>query len=114
MLEVLFSVASRIRRESDILSAWFIPWSRSNGTGPSENTASEPVSITRRHDFPLFYLLLDHVARNGRAGEFARMGVLYILEVLSRSEELERWVIEGDMATMLASGLGALYSQLSR
>lgn len=114
MLEVLFSVASRIRRESDILPTWFIPWSQGDGTGAFEDTGSEPASITRRQDFPLFYLLLDHIARNGRAGEFARMGVLYIIEISSPSEELERWVVEGDMATMLASGLGALYSQLSR
>ena len=114
MLEVLFSVASSIRRESDILSTWFMPQIRGDSMGASEHTASEPARITRTQDFPLFYLLLDHVARSGRVGEFARMGVLYIIEISSRSEELERWVVESDIAMMLASGLGALYSQLSR
>lgn len=114
MLEVLFSIASRIRLEPDILPTWFMPRNLGDGTGDSRQPASEPARVTRRQDFPLFYLLLDHIAHNGRAGEFARMGVLYVIEASSRSEELERWVVEGDMATMMASGLGALYSQLSR
>lgn len=47
-------------------------------------------------------------------GDFARTGLLYIIEAASSTGELERWIAESDLATLMASGLGALYSQLSR
>ena len=62
----------------------------------------------------MFYLLLDYVHHDGRVGDFARTGLLYIIEAASSSVELERWIVESDLATLMASGLGALYSQLSR
>lgn len=30
------------------------------------------------------------------------------------AQDLEQWIVESDLATLMASGLGALYSQLSR
>lgn len=104
MLEVLFGVASKIRIEPRILSIWFRP--------PLEDLPES--SRVRSLEFPLFYLLLNFVPREGRCGEFARMGLLYLLETVSVSSKLERWIVEGDMAALMASGLGALYSQLSR
>ncbi len=50
----------------------------------------------------------------GRVGDFARTGLLYIIEAASSSIDLEQWIVESDLATLMASGLGALYSQLSR
>ena len=47
-------------------------------------------------------------------GDFARTGLLYIIESASSSKALETWIVESDLATIMASGLGALYSQLSR
>jgi hypothetical protein len=70
--------------------------------------------VTNKEDFPLFYLLIDYVHHEGRVGDFSRTGLLYIVESASTSEELERWIVESDLATLMASGLGALYSQLSR
>lgn len=50
----------------------------------------------------------------GRVGDFARTGLLYIIEAAYTSGDLEKWIVESDLATLMASGLGALYSQLSR
>ena len=114
IVEVLFSIASRTRLEPKILPAWFRPKNPNDMSDVAVNRQHNPENASRKEDFPLFYLLLHHVPYQARAGEFARMGVLYIIELASRSEDLERWIVEGDMATLVASGLGALYSQLSR
>ncbi|KAJ8102093.1 Retinoic acid induced 16-like protein-domain-containing protein [Lipomyces tetrasporus] len=66
------------------------------------------------NDFPLFYFLLEFIHHDGRAGEFARTGLLYIVESAWPSSPLEQWIIDSDFGTLMASGLGALYSQLSR
>jgi len=65
-------------------------------------------------DFPLFDLLIDFVHNEAPVGEFARTGLLCIIEAASSSRELEKWIVESDLATLMSSGLGALYSQLSR
>ena len=110
MVEVLFGVASRLRFEPHVLRVWFRP----EKPEEDEEELSESERRTRREQFPLFYILLDYVPVEGRAGEFARMGLLYIIETAAASQDLERWIVEGDIAALMASGLGALYSQLSR
>ncbi|KAK2756674.1 hypothetical protein FQN54_005120 [Arachnomyces sp. PD_36] len=116
LVELLFGVANNIRLQPEILHAWFAP----QGNYNSENyqaaipNGGEFAGATRKEDFPLFYLLIDYVHHDGRPGDFARTGLLYIIEAASRSKDLERWLIESDLATLMATGLGALYSQLSR
>ena len=105
IVELLFGIATKIRLQPEILPAWFT--SRPQGKDGT-NTR------TQRNDFPLFYLLIDYVHHEGRSGDFARTGLLYTIEAAALSSELETWVIESDLATLMASGLGALYSQLSR
>lgn len=118
LVELLFGVANNIRLQPAILPAWFNPRSSSNNgetrTGSSGGGGKVFAGATRKDDFPLFYLLIDYVHREGRAGDFARTGLLYLIETASRSENLERWLIESDLATLMATGLGALYSQLGR
>lgn len=114
LVELLFGVANKIRLQTEILPAWFVPGREvDRPTGLSDET-KEFAGATRKNDFPLFYLLIDYVHHEGRAGDFARTGLLYIIETASQSKDLERWLIESDLATLMASGLGALYSQLSR
>lgn len=72
------------------------------------------VGVSQKDDSPLCYPLIDRVHHDGRIGDFARTGLLYILEATGRSPNLEEWVMSSDLATLMASGLGALYSQLSR
>ncbi|KAI5306249.1 hypothetical protein KEM55_008669, partial [Ascosphaera atra] len=134
LVELMFGVANNIRLRPEILPAWFHP-SRSTtptGTDAAQKSATDEggsptvveteaereerefAGATRKEDFALFYLLIDHVHHVDRSGDFARTGLLYIIETASRSKDLERWLVESDLATLMATGLGALYSQLSR
>lgn len=119
LVELLFGVANNIRLQPEILPAWFAP--RNEGLEGQESggqrqsvSGKEFEGATRKDDFPLFYLLVEYVHHEGRAGDFARTGLLYLIETASRSKNLERWLIESDLATLMATGLGALYSQLGR
>lgn len=120
LIELLFGVSNNIRLQPSILPAWFAPRSSdaegagNNGDAEEALGGKEFAGATRKDDFPLFYLLLDYVHHEGRAGDFARTGLLYLIEAASRSKILEKWLIESDLATLMATGLGALYSQLGR
>ncbi|PKY01750.1 hypothetical protein P168DRAFT_274372 [Aspergillus campestris IBT 28561] len=112
LVELLFGVANNIRLQPHILSAWFAPRSDEEEREPRTSVGAEFAGAMRKDDFPLFYLLVEYVHHAGRAGDFARTGLLYLIETASRSKDLERWLIESDLATLMATGLGALYSQL--
>jgi hypothetical protein len=112
-VELLFSIASKIRSSPGILRVWFTN-SASEGGYESLEPRERFAGVTNKEDFPLFYLLIDYVHQEGKVGDFARTGLLYIVEAASSSAALERWIVESDLATLMASGLGALYSQLSR
>ena len=105
ILEVLFGVAAKLRLQPKLLPAWFKTQTLDD-TGFGTKADKEV--------FPLFYLTLDYVHHDGRVGDFAKTGLLYIIESATHSEALEKWIVESDLATLMASGLGALYSQLSR
>ncbi|KAL8818741.1 MAG: hypothetical protein Q9223_002689 [Gallowayella weberi] len=109
IVELLFSVAAKLRQQAEFPLAWFRPdidteRSQSPGTGNS---------TSRSQECPLIYMLLDYIHCDGKVGDFARTGLLYILESAGRSHKLENWIIESELATMMASGLGALYTKLS-
>ncbi|KAL1626331.1 hypothetical protein SLS56_006915 [Neofusicoccum ribis] len=113
IVELLFGIAAKIRLEPELLPVWF----SSRGKVDSDGGMVQQVGfagIIRKEDFPLCYQLIDHVHHEGRIGDFARTGLLYIFETASKSADLEQWIVESDLATLMASGLGALYSQLSR
>ena len=113
IVELLFRVASRIKIQPSLVSTWFRPQRMLSGdTGAQEH--DRKLGVLDKDVFPLFYLTLNYVHHEGRIGEFARTALLYIIETTSQSEALERWIVESDLATLMASGLGALYSQLSR
>lgn len=108
IVEVLFAIASKLRLQPNLLPTWFRP----NTTAGERDLG--PHTRKDKDVFPLFYFTLDYVHHDGRVGDFARTGLLYIIESASHSEALESWIVESDLATLMASGLGALYSQLSR
>lgn len=111
--EVLFGIAAKIRLQPHLLRTWF-----RMGAATSDNAHEAGVvrhtGIAAKDAFPLFYLTLDYVHHDGKVGDFARTGLLYVIESAATSELLEKWIVESDLATLMASGLGALYSQLSR
>jgi hypothetical protein len=110
IVELLFGIAAKIRLQPEILPVWFTTRVAPRSTQQKVDFAG----VTQKEDFPLCYQLIDHVHHEGRIGDFARTGLLYIFESASKSQELEQWIVESDLPTLMASSLGALYSQLSR
>ncbi|KAF2641163.1 hypothetical protein P280DRAFT_506783 [Massarina eburnea CBS 473.64] len=113
IVELLFGIAAKIRLQPEILSVWFTTASP-DLNGRVVNQKIDFAGVTQKEDFPLCYQLIDKVHHEGRIGEFARMGLLYIFESASKSLPLEQWIVNSDLPTLMATGLGALYSQLSR
>lgn len=113
IIELLFGIAAKIRLEPDLLVVWFNTTSRQE-ENDRQSKKDNFVGLTSKDDFPLCYQLIDHVHHEGRMGDFARTGLLYIFETASRYPKLEQWIVDSDLPTLMASGLGALYSQLSR
>lgn len=115
VVELAFNITTKIRLDPDILPAWFSTQSRDEDEDEEPDDAHDKFTgKTQKEDFPLFYLLIDYIHEEGRIGDFARTGLLYIIEAASNSVALEQWIVESDLATLMATGLGALYSQLSR
>jgi len=115
LVELSFNITTKIRLDPDILPAWFDAQHHDHELEAGQNDAHEKFTgKTHKEDFPLFYLLIDFIHHEGRTGDFARTGLLYIIEAASNSAALEQWIVESDLATLMATGLGALYSQLSR
>ncbi|OTA99419.1 hypothetical protein M426DRAFT_76371 [Hypoxylon sp. CI-4A] len=115
VVELAFNITTKIRLEPHILSAWFK--SRPDNHANDDKTKDQREKFagrTQKQDFPLFYLLIDYIHHEGKIGDFARTGLLYIIEAASSSVALEQWIVESDLSTLMATGLGALYSQLSR
>ena len=114
MVEVLFGIAAKMRQQPKSLPTWFRPGNRHPEGATSGSAITNSSSRSNNREFPLFYFLLNYVHHEGKVGDFARTGLLYIIETATHSDELERWIVESDLAMLMASGLGALYSQLSR
>ncbi|KAL7624826.1 hypothetical protein AAE478_004040 [Parahypoxylon ruwenzoriense] len=115
VVELAFNITTKIRLDPTILPAWFK--SNPDGYAADEKTRDQREKFAGRiqkQDFPLFYLLMDYIHHEGKVGDFARTGLLYIIEAASSSVALEQWIVESDLSTLMATGLGALYSQLSR
>lgn len=118
VVELAFNITTKIRLDPEILPAWFRMQQQQNGTSggsqSSRDSRDKFEGRTQKQDFPLFYLLIDYIHHDGKMGDFARTGLLYIIEAASSSQALEQWIVESDLSTLMATGLGALYSQLSR
>ncbi|CAG8453869.1 1025_t:CDS:2 [Paraglomus brasilianum] len=86
----------------------------------SGSTTMTPLKTTEfteepekpEYEFLLFSYLLQFVHREGRSGDFARTGLLFIMDLAQG--QLGDFILESDFATIMSAGLGALYSQLPR
>ncbi|QPC76536.1 hypothetical protein HYE68_007288 [Fusarium pseudograminearum] len=116
VVELAFNITTKIRLDPSILPSWF----KTHRGVALQNREKEDrnrdtfVGRTQKADFPLFYILMEYIHHEGKVGDFARTGLLYIIEAASSSGPLEQWIVESDLSTLMATGLGALYSQLSR
>ena len=113
VVELAFNITTKIRLEPDILPAWFKLRRDKQQDERVQEGQKKFEGRTQKQDFPLFYLLVDYIHQDGKVGDFARTGLLYIIEAAASSVELEQWIVESDLSTLMATGLGALYSQLS-
>ncbi|KAI9317614.1 Retinoic acid induced 16-like protein-domain-containing protein [Dichotomocladium elegans] len=81
-----------------------------------EAGSSTPFSPTAGkepdYEFLLFSYLLRFVHREGRTGDYARTGLLFIVEMATN--QLGDFILESDFAMTMGAGLCALYSQLPR
>jgi hypothetical protein len=108
---------------------------RSSSPTPSQATiTSAPVSNAKKseYEFLLFNYLLRFVHREGQIGDFARAGLLFLMDVAMSPGEsgphkksgsdaqpigdaalaLAEYVLDGDFSEVLGAGLGAVYSLL--
>ncbi|KAI7829805.1 Retinoic acid induced 16-like protein-domain-containing protein [Gamsiella multidivaricata] len=69
-------------------------------------------TLKRSHEFLLFTYLSKFVHREGKAGDFARTGLLFLTELATGS--LGEYILDSEFPTYLTAGVGALYSQLPR
>lgn len=114
VVELAFNITTKIRLDPEILPAWFTARQLITAEESQRDAREVFTGRTNKEDFPLFYLLIDYIHHEGRTGDFARTGLLYLIEAAANSVQLEQWIVESDLATLMATGLGALYSQLSR
>lgn len=122
LAEFLLSLASLMKVTPRLLVSWFEVIEAFYGA-PSlpkkevfEDDAEEEATakVQYHREFPMFYLLLEYIHHGGSVGEFSQTALLHLMEVASMSEPITRWIIDSDLGGFMASGLGALYSQLCR
>lgn len=105
---------------------------RSVSPTPSQTTiTSEQASSAKQkveYEFLLFNYLLRFLHREGRIGDFARAGLLFLMDVAMSAGDnsvdnasdpmtdaalaLAEYVLDGDFSDVLSAGLGAVYSVL--
>ncbi|KAF9193265.1 hypothetical protein BGZ51_003784 [Haplosporangium sp. Z 767] len=84
-----------------------------NVTNNDQSTTLQDEDDGKRdYEFLLFTYLSKFVHREGKAGDFARTGLLFLMELATGS--LGEYILDSEFATYLTAGVGALYSQLPR
>jgi hypothetical protein len=107
---------------------------RSAISGISAQSGSDPATTTH-FEFLLFSYLLRFVHREGRTGDFARAGLLFLFDIAfltvdegdgltmapaadgsdplqDARDALAEYILDGDFADVMAAGLGAAFSVL--
>lgn len=116
------------------------PSSRASSQGTVTSAPASSLTKKTEYEFLLFNYLLRFVHREGQIGDFARAGLLFLMDVaMSPSEPVHRltgedsssttevassdpvgdaalslaeYIVDGDFSEVLGAGLGAVYSQL--
>ena len=103
----------------------------SSPTGSQSTITSVPTTAATQtkpeYEFLIFNYMLRFVHRDGKIGEFARAGLLFLIDIAfsagSTAEDvsdpvaeielaLAEYILDGDFADVLSAGLGAVYSVL--
>ncbi|OZJ05668.1 hypothetical protein BZG36_01408 [Bifiguratus adelaidae] len=80
--------------------------------GEDVNAIIQPSTKQPQYEFLLFTYLLQFVHREGKSGDFARTGIMFLVEMADG--DLGTFIEGSDFSTIVVAGLGAVYSQLPR
>lgn len=107
LVDLMYIICSKIHGFPALLNIFFHDklWL----TTPQKSSKDQD---SHEYEFLLFTYLLRFVHREGRSGDFARTGLLFLMEMAK--DQLGNFIYESDFSTIMAAGLGALYSQLPR
>ncbi|KAI8877620.1 hypothetical protein K501DRAFT_337310 [Backusella circina FSU 941] len=121
LVDLMYIICSKIHGFPDLLNIffhdkqWLTTPQKSSPSFKSETTEEEKTKKEAQkpeYEFLLFTYLLRYVHREGRSGDFARTGLLFLMEMATG--QLGDFILDSDFATIMAAALGALYSQLPR
>ncbi|TIC53953.1 hypothetical protein E3Q05_02242 [Wallemia mellicola] len=139
LVDLLCILCNKIKSSPSLLHIFFMDrsWIRYPTRNRRESHEDRPTSptsmstVTSRAEFLLFTYLLRWVHREGRTGDLARAAILLLFEVstsdnineteasnieLSSSVDIKaavaEFIVDGDLAEVLAAGLGAVYGIL--
>jgi hypothetical protein len=116
LVDLMYIICSKIHGFPALLNIFFhdkhwLTTPQKNTEHPISNNEQQQQKLPE-YEFLLFTYLLRFVHREGRSGDFARTGLLFLMEMAR--DELGEFILGSDFATIMAAGLGALYSQLPR
>lgn len=114
LVDLMYIICSKIHGFPALLNIFFHDkhWLTTPQKSSDHHPLDEAVEQEPEYEFLLFTYLLRFVHREGRSGDFARTGLLFIMEMAT--DQLGDFILGSDFATIMAAGLGALYSQLPR
>jgi hypothetical protein len=118
LVDLMYIICSKIHGFPDLLNIffhdkqWLTTPQKSASTTTSRLGPVEQEHHKPEYEFLLFTYLLRFVHREGRSGDYARTGLLFLMEMATG--QLGDFIFGSDFATIMAAGLGALYSQLPR
>ena len=94
----------------------------------TRSLSKAPSTISQNFEFLLFSYLLRFIHREGKTGDFARAGLLFLFDIAFPSEKeattkyddslvdaeraLAGYILDGDFVDVMAAGLGAVWSLL--
>jgi hypothetical protein len=94
----------------------------------TRSLSKAPSTISQNFEFLLFSYLLRFIHREGKTGDFARAGLLFLFDIAFPSERetttkyddflvdaeraLAGYILDGDFVDVMAAGLGAVWSLL--
>ncbi|KAF9361523.1 hypothetical protein BGX26_002028 [Mortierella sp. AD094] len=112
-----FDKEAQLQSQDESLSAQDSPAhdgsaSEAAPSADSQNIPQELPAPKSDYEFLLFTYLSRFVHREGKAGDFARTGLLFVMELATGS--LGEYIMESDFTSLLSAGVGASYSQLPR
>ncbi|RCH80045.1 hypothetical protein CU098_003715, partial [Rhizopus stolonifer] len=107
VVDLMYIICSKIHGFPALLNIFFHDKHWLTTPQKTLDTHTDP-----QYEFLLFTYLLRFVHREGRSGDYARTGLLFLMEMAT--DQLGDFIFQSDFATIMAAGLGALYSQLPR